>query len=165
MPWQSAVSHCNVSAVGEVRGCICNITHHLLQKATSNLITRLPLPDFNKIDIQRGEEAKSYRRLHGMSRYVQHRDCKRLMLERLSGTIMHENTISRHSNLSLDCIACFVQSPSSTCIFSGRLLFPQVTNCGSLADSGHAPATQIYFRDIIQPAKTSPAISARTVSR
>jgi len=40
---------------------------------------------------------------------------------------------------------------------SGSLAFPQVTvhNCGSRADSGHVPTTQIYFRDIIQSTKTS----------
>jgi hypothetical protein len=153
MPWQSAVSHCNVSAVGEVRGCICNITYHLLQKGTINFITRLPLPDFNKIDIQRGQEAESYRRLHGMSRYVQHRDCRVFMPKQVSGTIMHQNTISRHGSLSLDCIAWFVHLQSSTCIFSGRLPFPQVTNCGSLADSGHAPASHTNLLQRHHPAR------------
>jgi hypothetical protein len=105
-------------------GLHMHITHYLLQKGTSNFITRLPLPDFNKIDIQRGQEAESYRRLHRMSRYVQHKDCKYLMPKQVSETIMHQNTISRHGNLSLDCIAWFCTSPIQYMHLLGSLALP-----------------------------------------
>jgi hypothetical protein len=69
-------------------------------------------------------------------------------------------TILRHGQPHIK--LCCIFFTDNMCISSGGLLFPQATahNCGSSADTGHTPTKQIYFRDIIQPAKISLAISA-----
>lgn len=135
---------------GGVRGCICTLHFHLLQKATSNLITRLEWPGSNKIAIQRGQEL---RMPHG---YMQNHELRVVDAE-LSVRNEHapNATTLHHGHLISNSVACY--SKCRTCICSGRLAIPHLTthNCGSSADIRSRTHHTNYFRDIIQPAKIS----------